>query len=113
MKIVTIKTKFDFRKLSINGKKYRLAFATLLCCPTENLGVRIAFAVSKRLGNAVARNRIKRRCRAVFAEAIKDPSINASISCDVLIIATTNSYNFNFKTSVCELVKFLNARFKS
>lgn len=36
---------------------------------------RFSFAVSRRLGPAVARNRLRRRLRALLAEAVADPTL--------------------------------------
>ena len=66
MKYLRIKKNADFQKIFNKGKKVFSPNFTLLyfSAPMLALGV----AVSKKHGNAVKRNRIKRLLRAAFAE---------------------------------------------
>lgn len=51
---------------------------------------RIGYTVTKRCGNAVKRNRIKRRLRAVWAEAIK---LQLPIGFDIVIVGRVSTYD--------------------
>lgn len=56
----------DFRKIYARGRSYPNPICVLYVLPREpeeSSGLRIGFVTSKKLGGAVARNRIKRRLR--------------------------------------------------
>ena len=92
--------KSDFALLSKEGKKKYFKFGTVIYRFTQdNSGFRLGFAVSKRLGNAVLRNKIKRRVRSAITEIIKDKTIN----CDMLFIAKPKAADVDFKEMVGEL----------
>lgn len=47
-------------------------------------GPRFGFTITKKIGNAVTRNRIRRRLKAAFAANTKDATLGA---CDYVIVA--------------------------
>lgn len=47
-------------------------------------GVRFGFTITKKIGNAVTRNRIRRRLKAAFAAETKAKSLGA---CDYVVVA--------------------------
>lgn len=55
----------DFSNIYKNGKKWHFIGANIYFLPSENM--RFAAVASKKIGNAVTRNRAKRRLRAMFA----------------------------------------------
>ncbi|MBL4725674.1 MAG: ribonuclease P protein component [Rhizobiaceae bacterium] len=69
----------------------------------ENLA-RFGFTVTKRVGNSVVRNRIKRRLRAVVGQCCKD---HANADCDYVLIGKRAALSENFTTIVKELRKSL------
>ncbi len=56
----------EFVKLSKHGKKFQDHFFIVLYLPRESDYSRLGITVSKRIGNAVIRNRIKRLIREWF-----------------------------------------------
>ena len=68
--IYRLKRKSDFDKLFSKGKKVYSRSLTMLYFPSEDF--KIGYSVSKKHGNAVKRNRIKRLLRASAREAFKD-----------------------------------------
>jgi ribonuclease P protein component len=61
-----IRKKKDFLFLYRKGKRYKSKFFTLICF-TNGLGYsRVGVVASKKVGNAVIRNRAKRRMRELF-----------------------------------------------
>ncbi|HVP90730.1 MAG TPA: ribonuclease P protein component [Terriglobales bacterium] len=56
----------DFDSLYKNGSRYRGRYFTLVHRPNPAGASRLAVVVSKKVGPAVARNRVKRRLRALF-----------------------------------------------
>jgi ribonuclease P protein component len=51
--------------------------------PKHGSGARFGFTITKKLGNAVTRNRIRRRLKAAFAAAAD----GAKASCDYVVVA--------------------------
>lgn len=75
--IYRLKRKSDFDKLFSKGKKVYSRSLTILYFPSEDF--KIGYSVSKKHGNAVKRNRIKRLLRASAREAFKDLKKNYRI----------------------------------
>ena len=75
--IYRLKRKSDFDKLFSKAKKVYSRSLTMLYFPSEDF--KIGYSVSKKHGNAVKRNRIKRLLRASAREAFKDLKKNYRI----------------------------------
>ena len=86
-KIAALSKNEDFKILlkgkRISNKYLTIYFTNLL--KKENKKLNISFVTKKKLGNAVKRNKIKRRLRNIMNEAIKKISLNFSYS--YLVIA--------------------------
>ena len=61
----------------------------------DNKKLNISFSVKKKIGNAVKRNKIKRRLRNIINDAVKKISINFNFS--FLVIAKSTMLNSEFK----------------
>lgn len=62
----SLKRHKEFRYTYARGRAQSLSLFTLVYVKNRNETVRIGFSVSKRVGNAVQRNRAKRRMRAAL-----------------------------------------------
>ena len=86
-KISALSKNEDFKNLQkskkISNKYITVYFANLL--KKENKKLNISFVAKKKLGNAVKRNKIKRRLKNIMNEAIKKISLNFNYS--YLVIA--------------------------
>ena len=76
MLITSLKKRADFLRLAKNGQSIAAKGLVLQAKEsdrktTENT-IHIGFTVTKKLGNAVVRNKIKRRLRALASNIIKD-----------------------------------------
>tara|TARA_B100001057_G_scaffold494708_1_gene591858 strand:+ start:1014 stop:1223 length:210 start_codon:yes stop_codon:yes gene_type:complete len=56
----------------------------------------MSFVTKKKIGNAVIRNKIKRRLRNIMNEAVRNISINFNYS--FLVIAKSSMLNNDYKT---------------
>ena len=64
-KSARIRVRKDFVKVSESGFYYRSAVLVVQCAPNNGLDCfRVGFTASKKVGNAVVRNRCKRRMKA-------------------------------------------------
>ena len=61
----------------------------------DNKKLNISFSVKKKIGNAVKRNKIKRRLRNIMNEAVTEISINFNFS--FLVIGKSTMLNSEFK----------------
>lgn len=66
----------------------------------EPEGLRLGLTASRKVGNAVKRNRIRRRLRVAAAEAL---AAQAGRPCDVVIVARPETLTAGFRTLVGEL----------
>ena len=86
-KIVALKKNEDFKSLlkgkKISNKYFTIFFNKILNKDSNNLN--IAFVTKKKIGNAVKRNKIRRRLKNMTNDAIKKISINFNYS--YLVIA--------------------------
>ena len=72
-----------YRRVFQQGKKLLSPLFVLYILPTSQPYSRLGMAVSKRIGSAVVRNRVKRRLREVFRrhKDLLDPH------CDIVVVA--------------------------
>jgi ribonuclease P protein component len=61
----------------------------------DNKKLNISFSVNKKIGNAVKRNKIKRRLRSIVNDAVKIISINFDFS--ILVLAKESMLNNEYK----------------
>ena len=72
----------DFRQVFRRGKRISTEWGVVVVLPTQNLTSRFGFVVSKAVGSAVVRNRVKRRLR----EACREIDLTGP-ACDVVVRA--------------------------
>ena len=62
----TLKKNHEFRRLYSKGKSAATATLAVYCRKTGRDSNRIGYTVSNKIGNAVTRNRIRRRLREIY-----------------------------------------------
>ena len=96
-KILALSKNEEFKKL-LQKKKISNKYATIYFGNLDNKDsktLNISFVTKKKIGNAVKRNKIKRRLKNIFNDAIKKISINFKYS--YLVIAKPTVLNNEFK----------------
>ncbi len=96
-KIVALSKNEDFKNL-LKKKKISNKFVTIFfgnLKDKNNKKLNISFVVKKKIGNAVSRNSIKRKLRAIINDATKKIDINFNYS--YLVIAKPTMLNNEFK----------------
>ena len=92
-KIIALSKNQDFKNLlkerKISNKYLTIYFSKL--SNKDNKKLNISFVAKKKLGNAVNRNKIKRRLRNIINEAVKKISLNFNYS--YLVIAKITMLN--------------------
>jgi len=104
----TIKKKIDFVKVSKKGKKfftqgfilqkYKRDFSS-----KENTA-RVGFTITKKIGNAVVRNKIKRRFRAIIKEVLNN---YLKKNYDYVIVANKKSLVMDYKELKKDVIKVI------
>ncbi len=61
-----IKSKKEFQRVYEKGQSVVDGMSVFYVLPSENEKIKIGFAVGKKIGNAVVRNRVKRMMREIF-----------------------------------------------
>jgi ribonuclease P protein component len=93
----------DFRRVSRNGERYRTQhFVVLASASAENLPTlkpRLGLTVSRKVGNAVVRNRMKRRLREWFRHH------RGQLACpvDLVVIVRPQGANLDYEQVCREL----------
>tara|TARA_Y100000816_G_scaffold204090_1_gene150454 strand:- start:521 stop:862 length:342 start_codon:yes stop_codon:yes gene_type:complete len=96
-KIVALSKNEEFKSL-LKKKKISNKFVTIFfghLIEKDNKKLNISFVTKKKIGNAVKRNKIKRRLRNIMNNAVKEISIKYDYS--YLVIAKSTMLNNKFK----------------
>ena len=91
MRIATLKKRRDFLRVRGAGRRWAAPGLVLQAAPAAAAAadaeaglVRVGYTATRRIGNAVARNRAKRRLRAAVAHVMP---ASAQCGCDYVVIA--------------------------
>ena len=96
-KILALQKNEEFKYL-LKQKKISNKYVTIFFGNLPNKDIKklnISFVTKKKIGNAVSRNKIKRRLRSIVNDAIKKISLKFNYS--YLVIAKTTMLNNEFK----------------
>ena len=96
-KISSLSKSEDFKNL-LSGRKISNPYSTIFfkkIYTKNNKLLNISFVAKKKIGNAVKRNKIKRRLRNIMNDAVKKISINLNYS--FLVIAKSSVLNNEYK----------------
>ena len=96
-KISSLSKNEDFKNL-LSGRKINNQYSTIFFKKISSKNTKflnVSFVTKKKIGNAVKRNKIKRRLRNIMNDAVK--TINMDLTFSYLFIAKKNLYNGNYK----------------
>jgi len=115
-RVVRLTQRSDFVHAADHGHKWATPGLVLQCVKTQDvnststlrknnqMGFRIGFTATRKIGGAVARNRAKRRLREVAARVMPE---QAKIGYDYVLIARTTTAQRSFKNLIGDLTKAL------
>jgi ribonuclease P protein component len=83
-----LKRRREFLRVQASGRKAAMPGLVLQAAARDDDALGVGFTVSKRVGNAVTRNRVRRRLRAAAAEILPQ---GAATGCDYVIIGRAGS----------------------
>jgi ribonuclease P protein component len=99
-----LRRRADFKAVAGGRRATRSAFVIQALAPEAGAGYskrepRIGFTVTKKIGNAVVRNRARRRLR----EAVRQAESHAEPATDYVIVARPAALTLNFERLVTDL----------
>ncbi len=103
----SIKDNRDFRRVYRHGKSKVDNKLVVYVLKSNSKNSRVGFSVSKKVGNAVIRNRIKRRLREIFRKNV----LNFNMTVDVVVVARKGAAGadyYTLKSSFLNHLKSLN-----
>jgi ribonuclease P protein component len=101
MKITTIRKRADFLLAASSGFKFVKPSVIVQSRKREDTDeMRIGFTATKKLGNAVIRNRAKRRMRAAAAKLVPEFGLPG---CDYVFIGREKVYMGKFSELLCDM----------
>ncbi len=96
-KIVSLSKNEEFKSI-LSGKKISNKYLTIFfkrLSGKNNKKLNISFVTKKKIGNAVSRNKIKRRLKNIMNDAVK--SININFNYSYLLISRKSVLDGNYK----------------
>ena len=99
VKLESLKKSNQFKK-ALKARKIHTEYFSIFAAknffkPKHSANLLISFVMKKKIGNAVKRNKIKRRLRNIMNEAVKKITINFNYS--FLVIAKSSMLNNEYK----------------
>lgn len=92
--VPTLKTSPDFQRIARTCRKWVApAFIMQIVKTSEGQAFRLGLTASRKVGNAVVRNRAKRRLREMVRVILKD---RALAGIEIVLIARTAAANYDF-----------------
>ena len=90
----TISNKNLIKQIFDNKNSYVMNIVVLYFMPNDLNMNRFLFITSKKIGNAVVRNKVRRRLKSIISDFCKDEKL---VGMDCIIITRKPIVNFNFE----------------
>lgn len=113
MKINVLKKRSEFVDVSRNGHKLFFKDLIVQYKKNDNLGLRIGYTASRKVGGAVCRNRAKRRMRAAIFEFIHENSSYIDKDCDIVLISKSSLVRTDWETFWHQVESFFEKIYKN
>ena len=94
-----LKKRYEFRRVQLSGRRIHTPHFLIVVQPNELDNTRLGITVTKKVGTAVQRNRIKRVVREVF----RRNRLLFPESHDIVFIAKRNAAGIDYDTALGEL----------
>ena len=98
---ITLKQNHEFRRLYSKGNSTAAPCLALYCRKNKRGYNRIGYTVSNKIGNAVVRNRIRRRLREIYR--LHESEFNLGF--DIVVVARTRAANADYHRLEKELLR--------
>lgn len=104
-KLQTVRNSRQFRQVYEQGQKFHTSLFSVFILRTEGNERRIGITVTRKIGNAVIRNRCKRRIRAALRSLLNDTAV--LIGFDLVVNAKSNLIEAEFGQITQSLAKVI------
>lgn len=104
-KLQTVRNSRQFRQVYERGQKFHTSLFSVFILKTEGNEQRIGITVTRKVGNAVVRNRCKRRLREALRKLLGDPAALAGF--DLVVNVKSNLIEAEFGKIVEGLAKVI------
>lgn len=84
--LTTLRTSRDFRRVLSTGRRVRRGAVTVVAAPSPEAGPRVGLVAGRGIGNAVRRNRAKRRIRHALREVSLEQGMDYVIIADRQVV---------------------------
>ncbi|EPZ46332.1 MULTISPECIES: ribonuclease P protein component [Alicyclobacillus] len=99
-----LKENRDFRRVFRRGKSFATPRLVLYYCDNRLSSFRVGFSISKKVGNAVVRNRVKRVLRAGFQSLVPELSDKPI---DMVIVCRKDAAESDYHELMNDVMKLL------
>jgi ribonuclease P protein component len=89
-----LKKNYEFKKVYTEGRYYVEKFVVMYIIVNNSASNRVGFSVSKKVGNSVIRNKVKRLMKEVYRKYAD----NNKIGFDIVFTARVGSGSVDYKT---------------
>jgi len=94
----------EFLEAYDRGRRFRGRFVILFACPAEGSGARIGITVTRKVGPAALRNRLRRRVREIFR---RSPAARSAASCRLVVNVSPRAAGASFSELQTEIETLL------
>ena len=98
-----LKKRYQFNYVYKSGEFYSQEHICLHAVSSKTKNIKVGFAVTKKVGHAVVRNRVRRQLREILQKQI--PSLKQNYN--IIVVAKENITQTNFQTLSNEMEKLL------
>ena len=102
-KINRLKKRYQFNYVYKSGEHYSHEHIVLYVSPSKTKSIKVGFAVTKKIGHAVVRNKIRRRLREIVK--IQLPKLKQNYN--IIVVAKENVSEASFDKLTLEFNKLL------
>ncbi|MFN7455658.1 MAG: ribonuclease P protein component [Pseudobdellovibrionaceae bacterium] len=109
---IVIRKSSDFLRIKNSGKrKTTTGWLSLAYIKNSEGRLRYGYTITKKIGNAVVRNRLKRWCRDYFFRVFRDKGLNPEMDVNVLLKPMPS--DFYQKLEHSEFIQVLDKTFRN
>lgn len=99
-----LKKNYEFKKVYNEGRYYVEKYVVMYIIMNNSASNRVGFSVSKKVGNSVVRNRVKRLMKEVYRQF----SDNTKLGFDMVFTARVGSGTADYKLIEKNMISILN-----